>query len=212
MRSVPSSARSVVAAGRPVLNAVIGAILTGGASRRFHGDKAAVIGPLVLRAMREAGVDPVVSIGGRPGVLPVPSVADRYPGEGPLGAVATAASYARSGWLLTATCDLPRLDAGTISLLLDAIDPEAAGTAVVASVDAVPQVSLAAWPASWARSIHRSVRAGERRFQHLLGLGPVRLVDVPADAVTDADDRETLADIMAAESSEDMPGQATPQA
>lgn len=212
MQSLPPSARPVVATIRPVLNPVIGAILCGGAGRRFDGNKAAVIGPSVLRAMREAHVDPIVAIGGEPGVLPVPTVADRYPGEGPLGAVATAASYARSGWLLTVTCDLPLLDSATINLLLDAVDPESPETAVVAAVETVPQVSLAVWPASWGRSIHQAVRAGERRFQHLLGVGPVRLVDVTSTAVADADDRETLARVVAEEPSDHMPGRASPQA
>ena len=212
MRSLPPSARSIVATGRPDLSTVVGAILCGGASRRFDGDKAAVMGPLVLAAMRDAGVDPVVAIGGEPGVLPIPTVADRYPGEGPLGAVATAASYARSGWLLTATCDLPRLDGETLRSILDAIDPDHPATAVVATVDDVPQVSLGAWPASWARSIHRSVRAGERRFRHLLAVGPVCYVEVPAVAVADADDRETLERAITDQASAHMPDQPTPQA
>ncbi len=162
--------------------------------------------------MRDAHVDPIVAIGGEPGMLPIPTVADRYPGEGPLGAVATAATYARSGWILTTTCDLPLLDAKTLQSMLGALDPEASDTAVVAGVDGVPHVSLAIWPASLARSIHQSIRAGERRFHHLLDLCSFVLVDIPAAAVADADDRDTLAALIASTSSDDMPGQASPQA
>lgn len=197
---------------RTVLSPIIGAILTGGASRRFEGNKAAIVGPRVLRAMREAAIDPIVAIGGEPGLLPIPTVADRYPGEGPLGAVATAATYARSGWILTASCDLPLLDAETLLAMLQALDPQASDTAVVAAVDGVPQVSLAVWPATLAASVHRSVRSGERRFRHLLDLTSFTLVDVPAAAVADADDQDTLAALIASTSSGDMPGHAAPQA
>lgn len=179
---------------------VIGAILVGGTSRRFEGrNKAAVIGPHVLDALRGALIDPVVAIGGEPGLLPVPTIADRYPGEGPLGAVATAATFARTGWILTATCDLPLIESVTLTALVDAIDPAARDTAVVASVNGDPQVSLGCWPAAWARPMHAAIRAGERRFRHLLTLGPVALVEVDARQLSDADDEATLADLWASQ-------------
>lgn len=175
------------------MRSIIGAVLTGGSSRRFErGDKAEVIGPHVLRAMRAAGVDPVVAIGGSPGLLPVPTIADRYPGEGPLGGLATATTFAKTGWVLTATCDLPLLDPGTISDLVAAIDTSRTSTAIVASVDGEPQVSLGCWPAAWARPLHAAIRAGERRFRHVLTLGPVQTVDVDPRQVLDADDDATL--------------------
>lgn len=176
---------------------VIGAILVGGASRRFEGrNKAAVIGPHVLSAMRGASIDPIVAIGGEPGLLPVPTIADRYPGEGPLGAVATAATFARAGWILAATCDLPLVNASTFADLVAAIDTNSLDTAVVASIEGVPQVSLGCWPATWARAIHRDIRGGERRFRHLLTLGPINLCEVDATQLHDADDEATLAELM----------------
>lgn len=184
---------------RPLSNPqILGAILVGGAGRRFKGgDKAAVIGPHVLAAMRAANIDPVVAIGGTPGVLTVPTIADRYPGEGPLGALATAATFARTGWVLAVSCDLPLIEASTFSLLVDAIDPERTDTAVVASVEGEPHVSLGCWPASWSRSLHAAVRAGERRFRHVLTLGPIAHVEVSADHLQDADDHATLAALWA---------------
>ena len=177
---------------------IIGSILVGGASRRFEGgNKAAVIGPHVLAAMRGASIDPIIAIGGEPGVLPVPTVADRYPGEGPLAAVATAATFAKSGWMVTATCDLPLIRAETFSALVAAVDVSAPLTAVVAAVDGTPQVSLGCWPAAWARPLHAAVRAGERRFRHLLTLGPVIQVEVAVDQLRDADDKATLAELRA---------------
>jgi len=177
---------------------IIGAILVGGASRRFDGrDKAAVIGPHVLASMREAMIDPVVAIGGAPAVLAVPTIADRYPGEGPLGAVATAATFARTGWVITATCDLPLIQASAFTRLMAGIDPARPGTAVVASVDGQPQVSLGCWPAAWSRVLHGAMRTGERRFRHLLTLGPINHVEIDAVQLQDADDASTLAELVA---------------
>lgn len=185
-----------MATSRPVAPDILGAILVGGASRRFDGrDKAAVIGPHVLAAMRGALIDPIVAIGGSTGVLTVPTVADRYPGQGPLAAVATAATFAKRGWIVTATCDLPLVSPEAFTTLIQAIDPSAPHTAVVATVDGEPHVSLGCWPASWARSLHGSIRAGERRYRHLLRLGPVKAVEVPADQLRDADDAATLVEL-----------------
>lgn len=184
-----------MAAERLLINhGVIGAVLTGGSSRRFAGgDKAAVIGPLVVAALRGAGIDPVIAVGGTPGVLDVPTIADRYPGEGPLGGLATAATFARAGRILAVTCDLPLLDSATIQALLAATDDIDEEVGVVASVDGEPQVSLGLWPARWARPLHQAMRAGERRFRHILTVGPITSVEVSSSVLQDADDEATLA-------------------
>lgn len=178
---------------------VLGAILAGGASRRFEGDKASVIGPRVVAAMQRAGIDPIVAIGGTPGILAIPTIADRFPGEGPLAGVATALSYARSGWVLTATCDLPLLSSATLTRLVDGLDGLASETAAVAAVDGRLEPSLACWPAAWAGAVNRAVRSGERRFGHLLSLGSIEAIEVDARSLLDADDRSTLSALLADE-------------
>lgn len=176
---------------------MIGAVLAGGHSRRFDGgNKATIIGPTVIAAMRAAGVDPVVAIGGPTGELSVPTVADRYPGEGPLGGVATAMTYARVGWIVTATCDLPLLEPQTIAEVASSIDPDRPDLAVVAAISGVPSVSLGCWPAAWATATHGAVRSGQRRFRHLLELGPMRLIEVEPTQLSDADDPATLAALL----------------
>ena len=194
MRSLPPPTRSFVATNRPLSHPpLLGAVLTGGLSRRFDGvDKATVIGPRVLSALRGAGIDPIVAVGGVPAVLGVPTIADRYPGEGPLGGVATALTYARTGWVLAIPCDLPLVAPTTIERLIAAIDIDQPDTAVVASVDGTPAVSLACWPANWASAAHAAIRRGERRFRHLLELGPIHTVATDARHVVDADDPVTL--------------------
>ncbi len=138
-----------------------------------------------------------MAVGGTPGVLDIPTVADRYPGEGPLGGVATALTYARRGWVLAATCDLPLLTPTTLNDLVDALEGLAPDRAIVAAVDGHLHPSLACWPASWSSVVHAAVRAGERRFRHLLDLGPIEPVEIAARSIIDADDRTTLASLLA---------------
>lgn len=183
----------------------------GGDSRRFGADKATVIGPRVVAAMRAAGLDPIVAIGGTSGVLPIPTVADRYPGQGPLGAVATALTYARAGRVLVATCDLPLLDRHSVRSILDRAAEVPSTTAVVASTDGILHPSLACWPATWAAPAHRAVNAGERRFRYLLELGPIDSVEVEPRAVQDADDPHTLRSLLATDAN-DAPDMTEPPA
>ena len=86
---------------RPVRAA--GAVLTGGSSSRMGTDKAlleldgAVLARRVADALVTAGCAPVVAIGGDAGRLTAHGlavVADRHPGEGPLGAIITALEHA----------------------------------------------------------------------------------------------------------------------
>ena len=81
---------------------MLGAVLCGGASRRFGRPKASapygvdgVLGDAPIRALRRAGIDPIVAVGGDfSAELGVPTVSDRWPGEGPLGAIASVLLYA----------------------------------------------------------------------------------------------------------------------
>lgn len=167
-----------------------GGVLCGGASSRFGSDKALVMGHVVINAMRGAGIDPVVAIGGSAGQrLGVPTIPDRAPGSGPLAALASSLSWAGAGWLLIAPCDLPLLTSEHVGLL---VDEPAEDRARVAFVDDRPQPSLALWPASWARRLQRSVDEGERAFRYALTVGEWDPVRLPAEALADADTREEL--------------------
>lgn len=198
---------------------VVGAVLCGGRSSRFGSDKAlapfgsSTVGERVVAAMREAGIDPVVAIGGQVSDrLRVPTVPDLRPGDGPLGGLATALLWARRGWVLLVPCDVPLLTSTHIGLLLNAPDrPERVGGSperpdhpgddaaesmpVVATVDGRPQVSLAVWPAADGRRLLRLLDGGERRFRAALDGRPWRGVEVPPAAVADADTPEELAEL-----------------
>lgn len=195
---------------------VVGAVLCGGRSSRFGADKAlapfgsSTVGGRIVSAMRDAGIDPVVAIGGQAGdQLGVPTVPDRRPGEGPLGGLATALLWASTGWVVIAPCDLPLLASEHLAMLLDGgasgqepvagPDPGANDEPgdrggpgsdlgpVVATVDGKPHVSLSIWPASDGRRLLRLLDGGERRFRRALDGRAWRGVELPEVALTDAD-------------------------
>jgi molybdopterin-guanine dinucleotide biosynthesis protein A len=105
------------------------AVLTGGASRRMGTDKATlrVEGVAMARRVADAalaaGAHPVVAVGGDVDGLAAAGldvVPDRWPGEGPLGGLLSAAGHLAGRHLLVLACDLPMLDAATVQLVLDA--------------------------------------------------------------------------------------------
>lgn len=182
---------------------VVGAVLMGGASRRFGSDKAlADVGgrPMaasVVGAMRGAGIDPVVAVGGSAGAeLGVPTIPDRRPGDGPLAALATVLAWSSTDWVLVAPCDHPLLTSAHLIPLLDArLDP-AGATAVVATLDGVPQPQLACWPSAAARTLQRRVDAGARAFRTALDVVAWSGVAMSDAALSDADDPVTLAALL----------------
>lgn len=157
------------------------------------------MGTHVANAIRAAGIDPVVVIGGTPasaaqlGLILVP---DQFPGEGPLGGTASALSYFTGTHVLVAACDMPLLRPATITTLLKSVAP---GRAVVSAVQGAPQLSLACWPRSMYRLVLVAIRDGQRRWSTLLELAPFDLVEVSALSIADADDAQTLSDLLAEE-------------
>jgi len=182
---------------------VIGAVLLGGASRRFGTDKALAdadgqpMGGVVVAALRDGGCDPVVGVGGLAGAtLAIPTVADRYPGEGPLAALATVLLWARSGLVVVAACDLPRLQASHVRSLVEVAVPGLGGRASIAKVDGEAQPSLACWPAAAGVRLADAVRNGERAWRSAIKIVDHVLVEMPPDSTADADTPAELARLM----------------
>lgn len=191
----PADAPSGVAAWPEPL---VGAVLCGGRSSRFGSDKAlapfrsSTVGANVVAALRGAGVDPVAAIGGTAGSeLGLPTVPDRRPGDGPLGGLATALLWARTGWVVVVPCDLPLLRADHVVRLLapGPVDDKP----VVATVGGEPRISLSIWPAGDGRRVLRLLDGGQRRFRAAIDDRPWRGVELPEEAVLDADTPEELA-------------------
>lgn len=179
---------------------VVGAVLCGGRSSRFGSDKAlapfgaSTVGARIVTALRSAAVDPVVAIGGTAGdELNIPTVTDLRPGEGPLGGLATALLWARTGWVLVAPCDVPLLTPAHVAALLDARIGADEDRPVVAVVDGRPQPSLACWPADHGRRLLAMVDGDRRALRSSIDGIEWRGVELPADAVADADTPEELA-------------------
>lgn len=108
--------------GNPNVN---GFVLAGGCSRRMGCDKAYLRPngqPLLLRAVNllKAHLGSVAVLGprGRYESLGVPVLPDRWPGQGPLGALLTGLESSANGWNIFLACDLPLLNGQFIELLL----------------------------------------------------------------------------------------------
>ncbi|MCX6523084.1 MAG: molybdenum cofactor guanylyltransferase [Actinobacteria bacterium] len=182
---------------------VAAAVLTGGASRRMGRDKAlvevdgAAMVHRVVAAVVGAGCSPVITVGGDAAALAtvladteadVAMVPDRFPGEGPLGAILTALRHLASPAVVVAT-DLAWLDAATVERLLvhrDRLDADV----VMARSDRAEHLCALWWPSA-APALERRFAAGERAIHRALdGLrlvevavptGAVRNVNTPTD-------------------------------
>lgn len=182
---------------------VLGAVLCGGRSVRFGSDKALapagdrLVGEWVVAALRDAGADPVMAVGGSAGpALNIPTVPDLRPGDGPLAGLATALLWAKSGSVVVVPCDLPLLRAQDVAPLVVAARDNP-GCAIVATVDGDPMISLAVWPAAAGRDILRLVDRSKRRYLDALEAVDWIGVEVLAAALEDADTPDDLARLIA---------------
>ncbi len=128
-----------------------GAVLAGGHSRRMGRDKALItidgvaLVELAADALARAGADPVVVIGGdRAAIEPLglPVIADRWPGEGPLGGIITALTAIETELVAVLSCDLTDASAIAVTSVVGAL-----GSADVAVpvVEGRPQWMHAVW-------------------------------------------------------------------
>jgi molybdenum cofactor guanylyltransferase len=177
----------------------VGAVLCGGASRRMGRDKALVevdgvaLARRVADALRAGGCPSVLAIGGDAAALaalglePVP---DRWPGEGPLGGLATAlaATSAVGGdRLVLAPCDLLHPSPVAVAALLDGLDDDVAAVAV--RVGERVQWLPSAWrlTAGLADRVAGLVDEGARRLDAVALVVRHRVLALAPAAVADAD-------------------------
>ncbi len=187
--------------------ALVGAVLCGGSRRRMGRDKALIerdgraLAVRVADALRRAGCEEVWAIGGDGDALAALGlivVADRHPGEGPLGGLATALAAAAPGaTLVLAPCDVLDPDPAAIRPVVVAL------ASAPSEVDvAVPRVAgrdewiHAAWRVRPAVTVavEGLVASGRRRLdavaevalaQAVAGIDPAALAD--ADRPEDLD-------------------------
>ena len=164
-----------------------GAVLCGGQSRRMGTDKAVVevegvaMVERVAEALESAGCRPVVLVGGDVALLERfgrPTVADEWPGEGPLGGVLTALRAVGSEGVVVAACDLPSLDAATVRAVFEA------GVVAESSIDVAVartgrlEPALAWWSSGSLRPLTDVWNDGVRAIHEAIGRLSAVFVDV----------------------------------
>lgn len=129
------------------------------------------MGRIVADVLGAGGCDPIAFIGGDPTKLHALGgefVADRYPGEGPLGGVLTALQhFEAASHVLVAACDLPLLDVETVRLMLDAA-AEAPDTASVVANSGRREPGLVLWSRAALADIVDAFDAGTRAVHVIL--------------------------------------------
>ncbi len=191
-------------------------MLAGGAGRRLGGaDKALVeVGRLPLaqrvhNALAAAGCHEAVAVGGPAGPLSnmgYRTVADRWPGQGPLGGIVTGLGAVVTPLALVLACDLPALSSRRLAALVQAAADHPDTDVVVPRVDGRDQPLLAVYRTAARPHLEQAFADGVRSVHVALGRMEVTVwpvtgtvddfadVDTPAD-LTRARSRVTAVDI-----------------
>ena len=163
--------------------AVAGVIVAGGRASRMGGrDKAfAAVGgePIAVRTVRlfHTLFPQVVVATNRPERfrgLAVDTVADRYPGSGPLAGIHAAMLATRHPHVFVAACDMPGLDARVIRFLLARIG---SADAIVPRWEGDVEPLHAVYATRCVAAMDASLRAGRHAMRDLLGRLQVDYVD-----------------------------------
>jgi molybdopterin-guanine dinucleotide biosynthesis protein A len=153
------------------MTAPIGAVLCGGASRRMGVDKATIpiagvpMARRVADALIAAGCAPVVAVGGdrlELARLGLEYVDDDFPGEGPLGGILTALSVGSPAAVVA--CDLPNLQAATITELIAALGQHEAAIAYTDRAEPL----CAVWSDRAAAALLARFQSGERAMHRAI--------------------------------------------
>jgi molybdopterin-guanine dinucleotide biosynthesis protein A len=183
---------------------LVGAVLTGGASRRMGRTKALIeldgvpMARRVADALALAGCSSVIAYGGDPvelAPLGMPVLPDRHPGSGPLGGVLGvlelfAESDLHIDGVFVAACDLPALQGADLTGMVDAVRRRRDVDVVVAHAARI-EPTCAIWRPhaaerlgeifdSGERALHRAIERLES-FAVEIEPGAVRNINTPDD-------------------------------
>jgi molybdopterin-guanine dinucleotide biosynthesis protein A len=175
---------------------MVGAVLTGGASRRMGRTKALIefdgvpMARRVADALTQAGCGTVIAYGGDPvelEALGMPVVPDRHPGSGPLGGVLGALElFAESDLhidgVFVVACDLPALRGGDLAGMVDAVRRRRDVDVVVARTTQI-EPTCAIWRLRAADQLRDLFDSGERALHRAIERLESCTVEVEAGAV-----------------------------
>ncbi len=184
----------------------VGAVLTGGASRRMGTTKALIdIGgvPMAARvaaALGAAGCASVIAYGGDPDQLAplgLPVFADRFPGSGPLGGVLGVlelvdAHQPRPDGVFAVACDLPALTGAVLDVVAQGARDHPGVDVVVARTSSI-EPTCAIWRLSAIERIRRCFDDGERALHTVIELLDSHEVELDPDALRNINTPEELA-------------------
>jgi molybdenum cofactor guanylyltransferase len=168
---------------------VAGYVLAGGASSRFGEDKALVKmgGVAMLECMIELLfkiTEDVIIVGPskrRYEEFGIEIVADRWPGEGPLGGIITALeltarSPARCNWNLIISCDMPFLTEEWLRFLVQRAETSVADVVLPRSTSG-PEPLCACWRTSAVETLRPAFERGVRKVMESVKLLNAEMLD-----------------------------------
>ena len=167
---------------------VLGHVLAGGGSTRFGRDKALaeIDGKSMLLRMCELlrGLGDEVRVVTAPGKhveLGVTRLADRWPGEGPLGGILTALRAAKetsdsSQWNLIVGCDMPFLTREWLSYLINRALASNTEVLVPRSASGLEPL-CACWRSSAAETVQRAFDGGVRKVTEAMKQLTMEVID-----------------------------------
>lgn len=162
-----------------VIPSFVAVVLTGGRSRRMGRDKAMLeidgvpMVDRVITVLRRAGAVEVATLGGAARGRADRHLADRHPGEGPLGGVITALAEFPARTVVVVACDLAWLDEASVAAVVRA---GADADVALARTDRLESL-LGAWKSTALSVLEAEFVSGERSIRN--ALGALRVVEVP---------------------------------
>jgi molybdopterin-guanine dinucleotide biosynthesis protein A len=163
-----------------------GYVLVGGRSSRMGRDKALLPFRGIALARYVAGTVAAaagnVTLVGEPEryrSLGYPMLADRYPGQGPLGGIITALAHSAENWNLVLACDMPAVTSEFLIHLLEAAEAADADVLAPAAPSGLPEPLCGVYHRRALAALERVFARGERRMR--AALAAVRTVIMQAD-------------------------------
>ena len=182
----------------------VGAVLLGGGSRRMGEDKASLVlangemlGARSVVALGDAGCSRIIGIGGTPELssqLGIEHVPDKWPGQGPLGALVTALTASYPAITVLLPCDLPLANASVVQQLLHHLDDgNGAQHCAIPRIDGHRAFVTSVWRQDCLGTLGRSFDSGGRSIRGALsGLNVTYFEPAAPRPFFDADTPEEL--------------------